>query len=168
MLKRLRPILEEKRIIPDHQFEFRQQNSTATQQVHRITEIIRGILEGKRIQYCSAGLLNVKQAFAKAWHQGLLFTIRKNPSPYTIQNIRIMLKRRLFKWHQRQNHKYMRNRYRCIAGKYLRTRPISYLHKWPSDIGQDNNCYLCRWYSNIGNTWRTRDSFSEISTRQWS
>jgi hypothetical protein len=44
MLNVLHPILEENRILPDHQFGFRQQNST-TEQVHRITEIITGNLE---------------------------------------------------------------------------------------------------------------------------
>jgi hypothetical protein len=41
MLKRLRPILEEIRILLCHQCGFRQKHST-TEQVHRITEIIRG------------------------------------------------------------------------------------------------------------------------------
>jgi hypothetical protein len=46
LLKRLRPILEENRILPDHQFGFRQKHSTI-EQAHRITGIIRGILEKK-------------------------------------------------------------------------------------------------------------------------
>jgi hypothetical protein len=41
MLKRLRPILKETKILPDHQFGFRQKHSTI-EQVHRITEIIKG------------------------------------------------------------------------------------------------------------------------------
>jgi hypothetical protein len=44
MLKRLCPTLEENRILPDHQFGFRQRNSTI-EQVHRITEIISGTIE---------------------------------------------------------------------------------------------------------------------------
>jgi hypothetical protein len=44
VLKRLRPILEENRIIPDHQFGFRQKHSTI-EQVYRIMEIISGTLE---------------------------------------------------------------------------------------------------------------------------
>jgi hypothetical protein len=62
VLKRLRPILEENRILPDHQFGFRQKHST-TEQVHRITEIVRGTLEKR--QYCSAAFLDITQAFDK-------------------------------------------------------------------------------------------------------
>ncbi|MDR1560934.1 MAG: hypothetical protein LBS23_01105 [Holosporaceae bacterium] len=40
VLKRLRPILEENRILPDHQFGFRQKYYPINQ-VNRITEIIR-------------------------------------------------------------------------------------------------------------------------------
>jgi hypothetical protein len=47
MLKRLCPILEENRILPDHQFGFRQKHSTV-EQVRRITEIIRGAFEEKK------------------------------------------------------------------------------------------------------------------------
>jgi hypothetical protein len=47
MLKRLLPIFEENRILLDHQFGFWQKHST-TKQVHRITEIIRGTLGGKK------------------------------------------------------------------------------------------------------------------------
>jgi hypothetical protein len=50
VLKRLRPILEENRILPDHQFGLRQKHSTI-EQVHRIKEIIRGTL-GKKILLC--------------------------------------------------------------------------------------------------------------------
>jgi hypothetical protein len=46
ILNRLLPILEENRILPDHQFGFRQQRSTI-EQVHRITEI-RGTLGKKK------------------------------------------------------------------------------------------------------------------------
>jgi hypothetical protein len=44
VLKRLRPILEENRILSDHQFGFRQKHSTI-EQVHLITDIIRETLE---------------------------------------------------------------------------------------------------------------------------
>jgi hypothetical protein len=44
MLKRLRPILKENQIFMDHQFAFRRKHSTI-EQVHRITEKIRGTLE---------------------------------------------------------------------------------------------------------------------------
>jgi hypothetical protein len=51
MLKRLRPILEETRILPDHQFGFRQKHSTI-EQIHQITEIITGTLEKKTVVLC--------------------------------------------------------------------------------------------------------------------
>jgi hypothetical protein len=50
MLKRLHPILEETRILPDHQFGFRQKHSTR-EQVHQITKTIRGTLE-KAVLLC--------------------------------------------------------------------------------------------------------------------
>jgi hypothetical protein len=58
ILKRLSPILEENRILSDHQFGFLQKHSTIEKE-HRIAEIIRGTLEKE--QYCSA-------AFDKVWH----------------------------------------------------------------------------------------------------
>jgi hypothetical protein len=73
MPKRLCPILEENRILPDHQFGFRQKHSII-KQVHRITEIIKGASEKKN---CSAAFLDITQAFDKVWHPGLLFKIRK-------------------------------------------------------------------------------------------
>jgi hypothetical protein len=51
MLKRLRPILQENRILSDHQFGFRQKHSTI-EQVHRNTEIIQGTLEKKTVPFC--------------------------------------------------------------------------------------------------------------------
>jgi hypothetical protein len=44
MLKRLRPVLEENRILPDHQFGFWQKHSTI-EQVHWITKIMNRTLE---------------------------------------------------------------------------------------------------------------------------
>jgi hypothetical protein len=51
LLKRLRLILEENRILPNHQFRFRQKHSTI-EQVHRITDIIRETLEKKAVLFC--------------------------------------------------------------------------------------------------------------------
>jgi hypothetical protein len=68
LLKRLKPIIEEKKLIPDHQFGFRNQHSTIDQ-VHRITNVIESALEENGV--CSAIFLDVKQAFDKVWHEGL-------------------------------------------------------------------------------------------------
>lgn len=79
-LKRLKPILEEQNIIPEHQFGFREQHSTI-EQVHRVVEIIRECLESKK--YCSVAFLDITQAFDKVWHQGLLYKLKRNlPHPY--------------------------------------------------------------------------------------
>lgn len=67
-LKRMKPLLEERGLIPDHQFGFRERHSTI-EQVHRITNKIEKALEENKI--CSAVFLDVAQAFDKVWHKGL-------------------------------------------------------------------------------------------------
>ncbi|KMQ90158.1 reverse transcriptase [Lasius niger] len=62
LLKRLKPIIEERKLIPSHQFGFREKHSTIDQ-VHRITNIIERALEEKQI--CSSIFLDVAQAFDK-------------------------------------------------------------------------------------------------------
>lgn len=74
LLKRLQPILEERELIPSHQFGFRNQHSTI-EQVHRIVKEISNNLESKR--YCSAVFLDVKQAFDKVWQVGLCHKLKK-------------------------------------------------------------------------------------------
>lgn len=66
---RLKKIIDERQMVPDHQFGFRNKHSTVDQ-VHRITEIIEDCLEKKEI--CSAVFLDVAQAFDKVWHDGLI------------------------------------------------------------------------------------------------
>jgi hypothetical protein len=68
LLKRLKLIVEDKNLIPDHQFGFRTQHST-TDQVLRITNIIEQSLEEKKV--CSTLFLDVAQAFDEVWHEGL-------------------------------------------------------------------------------------------------
>jgi hypothetical protein len=63
MLKRLELIIEEKKLIPDHQFGFRNQHSMIDQ-VHRITTIIEQSSEEKKV--CSTIFLDVTQAFEKS------------------------------------------------------------------------------------------------------
>lgn len=75
LLKRIMPIIENKKIIPNHQFGFRNQHSTIDQ-VHRITNVIEKALEEKKV--CSAIFLDVAQAFDKVWHEGLIYKIRLN------------------------------------------------------------------------------------------
>lgn len=72
-LSRLKPILEENAIIPNHQFGFREQHSTI-EQVHRVVNKIRQSLEQK--QYCAAVFLDIQQAFDRVWHDGLLYKLK--------------------------------------------------------------------------------------------
>jgi hypothetical protein len=67
LLKRLKLIIEDKNLIPDHQFGFRTQHSRIDQ-VHRITNITEQSLEEKKV--CSTLFLDVAQAFDKVWHEG--------------------------------------------------------------------------------------------------
>lgn len=71
-LNRLMPLIEDKQLLPTHQFGFRAKHSTI-EQVHRITNIIEDTLENKMI--CSAVFLDVAKAFDKVWHKGLLTKI---------------------------------------------------------------------------------------------
>lgn len=72
ILKRLYPILINH--IPDYQFGFRKKHSTI-EQVHRIVQIIQNSLEAK--ETCTGVFLDVKQAFDKVWHPGLLYKLKK-------------------------------------------------------------------------------------------
>lgn len=70
---RLVPILNDEKIIPDHQFGFRRNHGTV-EQVHRVCEKIRKSLEEKL--YCSSAFLDIQQAFDKVWHKGLLYKLK--------------------------------------------------------------------------------------------
>jgi hypothetical protein len=70
----LLPIVENRRLLPDHQFSFRQRHSTI-HQTHRIVHKINEALETK--QYCSAAFLDISQAFDRVWHTGLLHKLRQ-------------------------------------------------------------------------------------------
>jgi len=73
LIKRLKPIIERKNLIPNHQFGFWSKHST-TDQVHRITNITENALKEKNV--CSAVFLDVAQAFDKVWHKGLNCKLR--------------------------------------------------------------------------------------------
>lgn len=74
LIKRIKPILEDRNLIPDYQFGFREKHSTIDQ-VHRITNIIEKTLEEKKV--CSTVFLDVAQAFDKVWHDGLMYKLKK-------------------------------------------------------------------------------------------
>lgn len=82
LLKRIKPLINQNNLTPEHQFGFREKHST-TEQIHRITNIIHNSFERK--QYCSAAFLDIANAFDKVWHLGLLYKIKKNlPHHYFI------------------------------------------------------------------------------------
>ena len=68
LTKRLLPLLQNLKTMPDHQFGFRKQHSTI-EQIHRLTHKIGQDLEKKK--YCSAVFLDIQQAFDEVWHEGL-------------------------------------------------------------------------------------------------
>lgn len=72
LLTKLQYILDDKRIIPNHQFGFRNQHGTI-EQVHRIVNTIKTALDERK--YCSAVFLDVAQAFDKVWQDGLVLKI---------------------------------------------------------------------------------------------
>lgn len=72
-LKRFMPIIDSKKIIPQHQFGFRKNHGTI-EQIHRLVEQIFTSFEEKK--YCTAAFLDVSQAFDKVWHDGLLFKLK--------------------------------------------------------------------------------------------
>lgn len=91
--KRLFPILDALNILPDHQFGFRHGHGTS-EQCHRVVKTIRDSLENK--QYCSAVFLDVKQAFDRVWHDGLLYKLKiLLPTPFYLL-IRSYLNERKF------------------------------------------------------------------------
>ena len=72
-LTRIKPILQEIRITPDHQFGFRQKH-TNIEQVHLIRNVKNEALESSI--YCTAALLDSSQTFDKVLHEGLLYKIK--------------------------------------------------------------------------------------------
>jgi hypothetical protein len=68
LLHPLLPIIENRRLLPDHEFGFSQRHSTL-HQTHRIVHKYNEALETK--QHCFAAF----QAFDRVWHTGLLHKI---------------------------------------------------------------------------------------------
>jgi hypothetical protein len=76
-------MVENNRLIPNHQFGFRQRES-AIEQTHRIVQRINEALDNK--QCCSAAFLDISQAFDKVWHTGLLYKLTVSPSELISSN----------------------------------------------------------------------------------
>jgi len=69
LLQRLLPLIEKSQRIPDVQFCFRTKHSII-EQIHRAVAVIHEAFENK--EFCPAIFLDVNQAFARVWHEGLL------------------------------------------------------------------------------------------------
>lgn len=73
LLNRVRPLVEEQHVIPDFQFGFRGGHSTI-EQIHRVVGQISEAMESQK--YCTSVFLDVRQAFDRVWHRGLIWKIR--------------------------------------------------------------------------------------------
>jgi len=73
LLKRILPIFDEAKILPDSQFDFRNSHSTI-HQVYRLVDKITYALEEKL--YCTGAFLDVSQTFDIVWHSDLLFKLK--------------------------------------------------------------------------------------------
>jgi hypothetical protein len=96
-LKRLKPIIESRNLIPSHQFGFRERHSTI-EQVHRITDTIEEALEKKKV--CSAIFLDVAQAFDKVWHHGLEFKLQRDLPKQYFELLKFYINDRYFRVRQ--------------------------------------------------------------------
>lgn len=81
-LSRMDPNITNDKLLPEHQFGFRNSHSTI-EQINRVHTEILNTLEEK--EYCLAVFLVIQQAFDKVWHEGLLYKIKKKmPQFYLI------------------------------------------------------------------------------------
>lgn len=79
--KRIKNITEDRNIIPEHQFGFRNAHST-TQQLIRVTE---DIINNFNISTATGAiLLDIAKAFDRVWHDGILYKLIQHNYPYWI------------------------------------------------------------------------------------
>lgn len=93
LLSRIKPILVAKKLIPFHQFGFREKHGTI-EQIHRVVDVVAKDLEQKR--YCSAAFLDISQAFDKVWHTGLLYKLKLHLPPQIYMVLKSYLQNRHF------------------------------------------------------------------------
>lgn len=106
LLKRIIPIIEEKKLLPNHQFGFRKKHSTI-EQVHRLINIIEKALEGNEV--CSAIFLDVAQAFDKVWHEGLLYKMNKMMPIQMVNLLKSYISDRMFRVRHDENYSELKN-----------------------------------------------------------
>ena len=79
LFKRIRPVINQHCIIPEHQFGFRRNHSTV-EQVNRVYSTARIAIEDG--EFCTAVFIDVSQALDKVWHPALLFKVKKHSTRY--------------------------------------------------------------------------------------
>lgn len=91
---RLQDQVDERNIIPDHQYGFRRHHSTI-HQLHRLTD---HITDGFNRKWSTVALsVDVAKAFDRVWHTGLLYKLHERGiSPPLIKLIRSYLRNRTF------------------------------------------------------------------------
>ncbi|VVC29699.1 Reverse transcriptase domain [Cinara cedri] len=118
ILKRIRPIMQTHKIIPNSQFGFRAKHSTV-HQIHRLTDKISSSFEMK--QFCPGVFLDVAQAFDRVWHDGLIYKLKLFlPAPYYLI-IRSCLENRSYKIRYGSSYSPHFSKSRCAP----RQRPFS-------------------------------------------
>lgn len=106
LLKRIIPIINEKKLLPNHQFGFRKKHSTI-EQVHRLISIIEKALEGNEV--CSAIFLDVAQAFDKVWHEGLLYKLNKFMPIQMVNLLKSYISDRMFRVRHDETYSELKN-----------------------------------------------------------
>ena len=96
LLVRLKTPVTEYKLIPDHQFGFRNNHSTI-EQVNRVYSVISYLIQTKK--YCSAAFLDFQQAFDKVWHPGLPYKIKTNLPRYFLLFKSFLYNRRFYVRH---------------------------------------------------------------------
>ena len=90
---RIKTIIEIKKLIPEHQFGFRNKHSTIEQMHRLINEIIVAL---KNKEYCTVLFIDIEKAFDEINHESLLQTIRKQFPEQIHQLIKSYLSSRTF------------------------------------------------------------------------
>lgn len=106
LLKRIIPIIDEKKLLPNHQFGFRRKHSTI-EQVHRLINVIEKALEDGDV--CSGIFLDVAQAFDKVWHKGLLYKLNKVMPIQMVNLLKSYISGRMFRVRHDESYSELKN-----------------------------------------------------------